>query len=59
VERKENLSEYLRCDIGCGHRATGTVNIDPYPQKSIHRMTTDGVYHECKYYSSRLFNFTI
>jgi SAM-dependent methyltransferase len=44
------LSEYLRCDIGCGHRATGTVNIDPYPQKSIHRMTTDGIYHECKYW---------
>jgi SAM-dependent methyltransferase len=37
-----------RLDVGCGHRACGSVNVDPYPKHTIHRTTPNGEFFECK-----------
>lgn len=39
----------MRLDVGCGHRAEGDVNVDPYTETSFHRFH-EGKDHACKYW---------
>ena len=48
MEKTRLRGEKVKLDIGAGHRASGDVNVDLYPDDMFHRTASDGIEHECK-----------